>query len=291
MGVTERVGAGGFVDIHCHVLPGIDDGARDRAEAVEMVHMAHEQGTVTIVTTPHNFPRSHQTVLEESRHRIGLLRRAAAERDLNVDLLTGQEIRITRGLTQQLESGNGATINATRYVLAEPPFNSMPDYVEEEITSIISLGYRPVLAHPERNTIIQRDPDIVRRLIGLGALTQMNTGSLFDHYGPGSREAGEYLLQQEMIHVIATDAHGSTGPRVPNMRAGFDRVAELTDESRAWALARDNPLAITEEREIPYRPAGLCSRCGNETAARELAASGGRCEWCRSVDEVPWEED
>ncbi len=245
---------GGFVDIHCHILPGIDDGARDRAESIEMARIAHGQGTATIVTTPHNFPRSHQTVLEESRHRVTLLRRALAENNLDVELLTGQEIRITRGLTEQLESGNGATINENRYVLAEPPFNSMPDYVEEEIRSIIALGYRPVLAHPERNTIIQREPDIVRRFIRLGALTQMNTGSLFDHYGPGSREAGEYLLQQEMIHVIATDAHGSTGNRVPNLRTGFNRVAELTDESRAWALARDNPLAITEEREIPYRP-------------------------------------
>ena len=219
-----------------------------------MARIAHGQGTATIVTTPHNFPRSHQSVLEESRHRVTLLRRALAEDSLDISLLTGQEIRITRGLTEQLESGNGVTINENRYVLTEPPFNSMPDYVEEEIRSIIALGYRPVLAHPERNTIIQKEPDIVRRLIGLGALTQMNTGSLFDHYGPGSREAGEYLLQQEMIHVIATDAHGATGVRVPNMQAGFDRVAELTDESRAWALARDNPLAITEEREVPYRP-------------------------------------
>ncbi len=255
-GGIHRNGAhiGGFVDIHCHILPGIDDGARDRAESIEMARIAHGQGTATIVTTPHNFPRSHQSVLEESRHRVTLLQRAVAEQNLDIALLTGQEIRITRGLTEQLESGNGVTINENRYVLTEPPFNSMPDYVEEEIRSIIALGYRPVLAHPERNTIIQKEPDIVRRLIGLGALTQMNTGSLFDHYGAGSREAGEYLLQQEMIHVIATDAHGATGSRVPNMQAGFDRVAELTDESRAWALARDNPLAITEEREVPYRP-------------------------------------
>ncbi len=248
------VHVGGFVDIHCHILPGIDDGARDRAEAVEMLRIAHGQDTTTIVTTPHNFPRSAETVLQESQHRVDALKRAAAENGLHIALLTGQEVRITSSFRHQLETGNSATINATRYILAEPPFNSFPEYVEEQLEEIMALGYRPVIAHPERNTIIQRDPDIVRRLIARGALTQMNTGSLFDHYGPGSREAGEYLLQQEMIHVIATDAHGSTGSRVPNMRTGFDRVAELTDEGRAWALARDNPLAITEEREVPYRP-------------------------------------
>lgn len=248
------VHVGGFVDIHCHILPGIDDGARDRAEAVEMLHIAHGQNTTTIVTTPHNFPRSAETVLQESQHRVDSLKRAVAENGLNIALLTGQEVRITSSFRNQLETGNSATINATRYILAEPPFNSFPEYVEEQLEEIMALGYRPVIAHPERNTIIQRDPDIVRRLIAKGALTQMNTGSLFDHYGPGSREAGEYLLQQELIHVIATDAHGSTGNRVPNMQRGFDRVVELTDETRAWALARDNPLAITEEREVPYRP-------------------------------------
>ena len=150
--------------------------------------------------------------------------------------------------------GNGVTIGGTRYVLSEPPFNSFPEYVEEQLAEIMALGYRPVIAHPERNTIIQRDPDIVRRLISMGALMQINTGSLLNHYGPGCLEAGEYLLQQELIHVMATDAHGATGSRVPNMQVGFERVAELTDERRAWALARDNPLAIVEEREVPYRP-------------------------------------
>lgn len=246
--------AAGFVDIHCHILPGIDDGARDRAEAVEMVRIAHEQNTSTIVTTPHNFPRSAETVLQESRRRIDQLTRAAGEQGLHVALLSGQEIRITNGFRHQLETGNGVTINENRYVLAEPPFNSFPEYVEEQLAEIMALGYRPVIAHPERNTIIQRDPDIARRLISMGALMQINTGSLLNHYGPGCLEAGEYLLQQELIHVMATDAHGATGSRVPNMQVGFDRVAELTDERRAWALARDNPLAITEEREVPYRP-------------------------------------
>ena len=244
----------GFVDIHCHILPGIDDGARDRAEAVEMARIAYSQDTTTIVTTPHNYPRSHQSVLEESRHRVGLLNRAVAEHSLNVTLLSGQEIRITSRLKEQLESGDGVTINSTRYVLTEPPFNSFPDYVVQEIAAIMSLGYRPVIAHPERNTIIQKDPDIVRRLISMGALTQINTGSLLNHYGPGCKEAGEYLIKHEMAHVLATDAHSSRGQRVPNMRDGFERVSELADEARAWAMTRDNPLAITEERDVPYRP-------------------------------------
>lgn len=246
--------AGGFVDIHCHILPGIDDGARDRAESVEMLRIAHGQDTTSIVTTPHNFPRSTETILQESRRRVDSLKRAAAENNLHIALLTGQEIRITNGFRNQLETGHGVTIGGTRYVLSEPPFNSFPEYVEEQLAEIMALGYRPVIAHPERNTIIQRDPDIVRRLISMGALMQINTGSLLNHYGPGCLEAGEYLLKQELIHVMATDAHGATGSRVPNMQVGFDRVAELTDERRAWALARDNPLAIVEEREVPYRP-------------------------------------
>ena len=281
--------AGGFVDIHCHILPGIDDGARDRAEAVEMLRLAHGQDTATIVTTPHNFPRSAETVLQESQRRVDMLSRAATEHGLTIALLTGQEIRITNGFRSQLETENGATINTTRYVLSEPPFNSFPDYVEEQIAEIMALGYRPVLAHPERNTIIQRDPDIVRRLMARGVLMQVNTGSLFGHYGPGSQEAGEYLLQREMAHALATDAHGSTGNRVPNMRAGYEAAALLVGEERALMLTRDNPLAITEGRDVPYLGLRLCQRCANELGKGEEESP--RCAWCQSVDEVPWEEE
>ena len=252
--MTDSLVIGGFVDIHCHILPGIDDGARDRAESVEMLRMAHEQNTTIIATTPHNFPRSTETVLQESQRRVEALSRAAAEHHIPISLLTGQEIRITSGFRDQLVRGDGAVINETSYVLSEPPFNSYPDYVEEQIEEIIALGYRPVIAHPERNTIIQRDPDLVYQLLERGALMQINIGSLLDHYGPGSREAGEYLLKRELAHVLATDAHGATGSRVPNMRTGYETAAELVGEEQALLMTRDNPLAITEGRDIPYRP-------------------------------------
>ncbi len=244
----------GFVDIHCHILPGIDDGARDRAEALGMAHMAHTAGTRIIATTPHNFPRSHRSTQEESQNRVDLLQRAVVEEGIDLSLTTGQEIRITRNLSAQATSGGVAVLNGTRYILTEPPFTSLPDYVEEELQELITHGFRPVLAHPERNRVIQNDPDILRAFISMGLLTQINTGSLLGHYGPQALETGVYLLRRDMAHVLATDAHAATGERVPNMRLGFEAAALLIGEERALALTRDNPLAITEGREIPYRP-------------------------------------
>ena len=313
-----------------------------------MARIAHGVGTTIIATTPHNFPRSTLPIGEEARHRVALLQRAVNEEGIEISLKTGQEVRITRNLSAQVAAGDVASINGTRYVLTEPPFTSLPEYVEEELATLIANGFRPVLAHPERCRAIQNDPDIVHKLIRMGVLTQINTGSLLGHYGPQSLEAGVYLLRRQMAHVLATDAHGATGQRAPNMRSGYEAAALLVGEERALALTRDNPLAITEERDVPYRPsvespdalpvesfaleAGprrqlklmtlacgrcgrrvfdprdvvspftceecrdsstplrFCNRCGRETATAELTASG-RCDWCRTADDIPWEEE
>ena len=219
-----------------------------------MARIAHGVGTTIIATTPHNFPRSTLPIGEEARHRVALLQRAVNEEGIEISLKTGQEVRITRNLSAQVAAGDVASINGTRYVLTEPPFTSLPEYVEEELETLIANGFRPVLAHPERCRAIQNDPDIVHKLIRMGVLTQINTGSLLGHYGPQSLEAGVYLLRRQMAHVLATDAHGATGQRAPNMRSGYEAAALLVGEERALALTRDNPLAITEERDVPYRP-------------------------------------
>ncbi len=244
----------GFVDIHCHILPAIDDGARDRAESLEMARIARTAGAAVIVTTPHNFPRSLSSVLEESRHRVDLLQRAVTQAGIDISLTTGQEVRITRGLSAQVESGDAASINETRYMLVEPPFTSLPEYVDEELETLMARGVWPVLAHPERNRVIQSDPDRVRSFIAQGVLTQINTGSLLGHYGPQALETGVYLLRRGLAHVLATDAHSATGQRVPNMRSGYEAAALLVGEDAARAMTRDNPFAITQEREIPWRP-------------------------------------
>ena len=243
-----------FVDIHCHILPGIDDGARDRQEAIDMARIAESAGAAIIATTPHNFPRTIRSVLDESLHRVDLLQRAIDENGIDLTLTTGQEVRINRNVGEQVASRDAVTINRTRYILVEPPFSSWPDYVDQEIDGLIAAGYRPVLAHPERNSVIQHDPDKAKRIIESGVLVQLNTGSLLGHYGPQAMEAGVYLLRREMAHVLATDAHSALGNRVPNMRSGFEAAALLIGEERALALTRDNPLAITEGRDAPYRP-------------------------------------
>ncbi len=243
-----------FVDIHCHILPGIDDGARDRREALDMARIAELAGAAIIATTPHNFPRTMRSVLDESRHRVDLLQRAILEEGIELTLTTGQEVRINRTLGSQVASQDAATINSTRYILVEPPFTSWPEFVDEELDGLIAAGYRPVLAHPERNSVIQYDPDMTRRIIERGVLVQVNTGSLLGHYGPQALETGVYLLRREAVHVLATDAHSATGNRAPNMRSGFEAAALLIGEERARALTRDNPLAITQGRDAPYRP-------------------------------------
>lgn len=240
-----------FVDIHCHILPGIDDGARDVNESIQMARQAIRAGVGAIVTTPHHLPRSSSTAAEEASERVAGLQHHMNEAGLDLDLHPGQENAIHPDLIQILQDKEALSLNESDYLLVEPPFQSYPAYVEEVLSALQSIGITPVLAHPERNSDIQKSPEIVADLVKRGIIIQVNTGSFLGHYGEAAQESVSVLLRRNAVHVIATDAHSSSGNRVPNMKKGFEAVAREMGEERAWSLTRHNPLAIMEGREVP----------------------------------------
>jgi protein-tyrosine phosphatase len=240
-----------FVDIHCHILPGIDDGARDSTEAITMARLAVGSGIRSIVTTPHHLPRSALTAAEEGRRRVMNLQRTVDEMKLALSLYPGQENPIHPDLIERFQEGEMLSLNETRYILVEPPFTRYPAHVEHALQTLQEMGLTPIMAHPERNAQVQEDPEIVRRLVKRGVLMQVNTGSFLGHYGEKSRKSASILLRRNLAHILATDAHHPFGNRVPNMAAGFEAVAREAGEERAWAMARDNPLAVKEGRPVP----------------------------------------
>lgn len=240
-----------FVDIHCHILPGIDDGARDVNESIQMARQAVKTGVGAMVTTPHSLPRSPLTAIEEASERVAGLQHYVDEAGLDLDLHPGQENTIQPDLIQVLQDKEVISLNESHYLLVEPPFQSYPAYVEEILFALQRIGVTPVLAHPERNTYIQENPGIVAELVKQGIIIQVNTGSFLGHYGEAARESVSVLLRRNAVHVIATDAHSSSGDRVPNMKKGFEAVAREMGEERAWSLTHHNPLAIMEGREVP----------------------------------------
>jgi protein-tyrosine phosphatase len=239
-----------FVDIHCHILPGVDDGARNREEAIAMARQAESMGTRSIIATPHHIPRSPLSAVDEVSKRARQLQQVLEWAEVNVEIHPGQENNARRNLIARFDEREAVALNGTRYMLVEPPFRTYPDFLEELLVALIQKGVIPVIAHPERNIHVQRDLQLVSRLVGMGALIQVNTGSLLGSYKQPAMEAATALLRQDLVHVIASDAHSDSGPFVPNMRQGFDVVAAQVGEEKAWVLARDNPLRILTDQPI-----------------------------------------
>lgn len=236
-----------MIDIHTHILPGIDDGARDMAESVAMARMASADGVRTMVATPHHYPLGTESPLARGRR---LRDAVVAQSGVDLDILVGQEMAAEPTLPELVGDGLFLPIEGTRYVLVEPPFEGWPAWVDDVLDRLQAGGFRPILAHPERNSTVQREPDVLMRLVRRGVLCQVNTGSVLGDYGKGAQASGIVLLKRQFVHILASDAHSADGARQPNLSAGLTAVGEVVGAARARAMVTTVPQAIIEGRDV-----------------------------------------
>ncbi len=241
-------------DLHTHILPGLDDGAKTLEEAVEMVRIAAEDGTRAILVTPHS-----KDVQEASAHdlvhtRLAELREEVDRRGIGIDILLGMENHLTPDLPDLVERGEGYPINGNSYILVELPFTLYPDYAEEVLFKLQLQGYTPVIAHPERQDSIQRDPGIMERLVERNILGQVTATSLVGRFGPEAQKSSSTLLKRNLVHIIASDAHRPKGPRTPVMAEAVEEAARLIGRERAEAMTTSTPQAVLEGRAVRLEP-------------------------------------
>lgn len=238
-----------FVDIHCHLLPGIDDGAQDWDETLAMARLAAEDGTTTIIATPHqlgNFGQNHGDQIRSLA--LEALQRLNTS-NLPLKVLPGADVRIEPGMYDRLVRGEVLTLgDFRRHVLLELPHELyLPlEPVLNELSRRKMVG---VLSHPERNQGILGHPDVLVPLVDAGCLLQVTAGSLCGTFGPTCRQFSEWLLAEGLVHFVATDAHGSRARR-PLMRRAFERVVELTDEATAIDLCCRNPGCVAAGQHV-----------------------------------------
>lgn len=239
----------GLVDLHSHVLPRVDDGARDDDEALRMLRTAEEDGIGTIAATPHahHFPGA---LVPE---RVARLNALAAAAGLTIRVVPGSEVRIAADLPARYRDGHLLTLNGSRYLLIELFFDGgWPSYFFRLVDDLRALGLRPILAHAERAEAVQRDPAPLRDLIAAGVPIQINAASLVGPAERGARPTAERLIRDRMAHLLASDAHNAAW-RPPRLRAAALRAAELAGaDYAAWMLAtaativRGEPIALPE---------------------------------------------
>ncbi|WP_342044812.1 tyrosine-protein phosphatase [Bacillus sp. OTU530] len=211
-----------MIDLHCHILPGVDDGAKTIEESLQMAKEAMQQGIHTIVATPHHqngkYNNEKQVILEK----VNELNAVLKEQDIAVKILPGQEIRLYGEFLQDYDSGTILTKNETgKYVLVEFPSNHVPRYAESLLYDIQLKGLIPIIAHPERNTEIIERPGLLYNLIKKGALSQVTAASLTGDFGKKIKKFSMQLVEHNLAHMIASDAHNIT-TRSFKLREAYD---------------------------------------------------------------------
>src|SRR5436190_7963238 len=239
------------IDIHSHIMPEIDDGARNLEEAVEMARIAVQDGIERMVSTPHMFNGLSQNPgPSEILDRVAALNEAIAGACGGLlKILPGNEVHISHGIVDQVRHNQVTRINQRNYMLVEFPRVTVPVAAEELFDQLRFEGVQPILVHPERNSQIQADPSIVAAFVEHGVLIQVTAMSVTGEFGPAAKICADILLRHNCVHFLASDAHRS-GRRRPVLSKGKAAAAAIIGEERARALVYDNPLAAIRGEKL-----------------------------------------
>lgn len=264
------------IDLHLHLLHGIDDGARDLDASIAMVARAAELGFDRLVATPHLDGRLSPSYRGLVADRLAEISPIAD--DMGVAVMTGFEHKLAPDLAARLAGGEGSTLDGSTAVLVELPFHGWPNYTDHALFDLMSAGYRPVLAHPERYAAFQEDPELAIGLAERGVLHQLTFGSITGLFGKAAMRVSELLLERDAVSVLASDAH-SAGQRYVAVSQGRQRAEDLVGEDRVRQLALDNPAALLAGRPLPESvfagvAHGDARRPGMLTWARRMLVKG-----------------
>ncbi len=237
-------------DLHSHILPSIDCGPDSVQESLEMVRLAAKDGAEVIVATPHFRDVQRRSSSAEIYNLVtGLyarLQRASNERDRSIRLVAGMENRIDPELPDWIDQGKALPLGNTKFVLVSLPFTSYPDFVDEVLGRIRSKRLVPIIAHPERNEILQRRPRMLKRIIQDGALTLATGASFTGGFGPRTRLAAEQFLKRGLLHAVASNMHAPRGVRSPQLTPAFERVKQIAGPDTARDLFETSPDVIIQ---------------------------------------------
>lgn len=241
-----------IIDLHTHVLPGVDDGADSMATAMEMLKNAQASHVIALAATPHcNCPHMPRQNFYDAEYltRLRLLRGEAEKAGLEVKILTGMELRVQDGVEQILEQGLALGINGSRYLLTEFPPDVSLSECRKRLQTILSFDYVPLVAHPERYGCIWNDPAAVNEWLDMGCHVQITGGSILGKFGRDCWKAADYLIKNDLVAIAASDAHGLRY-RTNNLIHVYDHLSIHYSPQYARMLLMQNPYAICQNEPL-----------------------------------------
>ncbi len=239
--------SGGFIDIHCHILPGLDDGPESLEESLRMLDIAKKDGITDIVASPHILDGVYDNTRSGINEALEKLRPEAR----GPRLYTGADIRIGRNLVKRIEDGELPLINDKNHLLLELPTYSLPPLRElgNIIHSLKIRGFTPIVTHPERNVAILNHMDVMAKLSGFGAAFQLTAMSITGKLGSGVQKASLRMIKEGYVHLVASDAHDAV-KRPPVLSRAYEAVSKKFGEEAARRIFISKPLAAINGEEM-----------------------------------------
>ncbi len=232
-----------MIDMHSHILPNVDDGAKNLEETISLLQEAKQAGFTAIVSTSHYIEGYYEVLNSQRQKWIEQIEKEV------LPIYLGNEIYLSENIINLLKENKACAINRTKYVLFELPLNSKPLGLLEEIAEMKIEGFRPILAHPERYTFIQENPKLVYTLIENEVLMQGNYGSIIGRYGSKAQILFKKLLENNMIHFLGTDVHrkGTIYPKMPEI---LEKLKAIIGKQKLEELSTINPKLVLENKDI-----------------------------------------
>lgn len=237
-----------IVDIHTHILPGVDDGAKDYKEALDMARLAVADGTTHLFATPHHrdcTPLTRTGVAD----RVERLQAELDHANIPLTLIPGHEVRLYDDMLDDWHRELAGPLGNSRYVLAEPLFHRYNAHTNEMLFELFDRGYIPVMAHPERILPIQKDLSLIEPFLARGGLTQITSSSLSSDKDRRAYQTAMIMLRNGMAHIIASDAHKPYRRR-PLLSKAAQAAAAVVGSQQAEAMISTNPAAIVQDQLI-----------------------------------------
>ena len=256
-----------MIDLHCHILPGIDDGPVSLEVSLAMARQAVADGIVFTACTPHIYPGLYENDRPGIEAAVDAFRAELAAEGINLQLGVGADTHLAPDLAGAIRAGRVPTICGSRYLLLEPPHHVAPPRFGEQVFNLMAAGVVPVITHPERLSWIETHYDTFGELVRQGAWMQLTAGSLTGRFGRRPKYWSERMLDEGLVHLLATDSH-HCDKRPPLLAEGREAAAARVGEAESWHLVLTRPQHILDDRppaEAPPLP----------VAAPPKAARGG----------------
>ena len=238
-----------FVDIHCHILPGVDDGSQTPEETKAMLQMAWDEGIQIMVATPHYHKQRGKNDIELIKKQLLLTRKLAKEVHPKMQICLGMEIYYGEDVPELLKEGRVVSIRKSRYILVEFSPGDEFQYILNAVRKLQMSGHTVIIAHIERYNCLRKDISNVEYLREMGAYLQVNTGSITGSYGRSVKKFLREVLKAHLVQLVGTDAHGSER-RTPKMQEAYKEVVKRCGEEYADQIFGQNAKKVLRNEEI-----------------------------------------